>query len=810
MKKIIIISLIVLVVLFTLAIVYLNNVYLPKTIHSLIIKGIEENTGSRATLGAIKVNIFKGLVLTDLNIYQEENPLIEVKEASCIVLPFAFLRKQIIIPNISIKSARVFLERRKDNTFNLASLFSPQTPPATSSVSTASPKAPAHPSKGFSFYVYRVNLSNSEIIFRDSTLDKPFIKNVKNLNLTAYLSLPAAVKFNLSAIVPAVQPIKIRASGEFKIPQRELSAKLNILNFSPDELSVYYQGSGLKIPTGLINALVDLRVKENLLSADLQAQGNDLNIRLNNIGIKTSPELRAVLEYDLGAKTLKYSGSCQIKGTEISGVEFIDKISAVNATVTFNNSGLKTQDLSAVVLGLPFKGQATLDNFSDPYVDVNVVSGLNLASLQGLLKDKFKFDFPGTIDGKGNLYFAAKGRLSAAGDLETSGYIEFIDAGLNLKNINYPIQGINGKVSFSKDKLSPALLLGVDLKSSEISLASDLNFNNKLLKVLQCSGSYLNSEFQVSGNIDSADDSGPQVDLAGELLIDLKDLKVPLRKFREQLDKANPEGKLNAKFNLTGQANDLAGCAINVEVAADAVSLYGLKGQNLFINYIQEAGIASISSLRLSLYSGSLNAFFRTNLKSGNYPYLLNANIQDVRIEELKLDTPAKAKDISGIIQGEVKASGLLGDLAGSQGSGTIAITKGKLWELDLFKGMGKLLFSQDLANVTFNEGSCAFNIQDKSIFSDKLELKSNMVNLSGPVKIGFDGSILAKLNVNILDEFVPLTGTFKDVATAIIGQSGKFAEIKISGTLKEPKYRFQAAVTDIIKSLADTFLKRI
>ena len=84
------------------------------------------------------------------------------------------------------------------------------------------------------------------------------------------------------------------------------------------------------------------------------------------------------------------------------------------------------------------------------------------------------------------------------------------------------------------------------------------------------------------------------------------------------------------------------------------------------------------------------------------------------------------------------------------------------------------------------------------------------MINLFGPVRIGFDGSLNARLDVDIISELVPLTGTFKDVATALVSQSGKFAEIIISGTLKEPKYSFQTAVTDIIKGLADTFIKKI
>jgi hypothetical protein len=74
-----------------------------------------------------------------------------------------------------------------------------------------------------------------------------------------------------------------------------------------------------------------------------------------------------------------------------------------------------------------------------------------------------------------------------------------------------------------------------------------------------------------------------------------------------------------------------------------------------------------------------------------------------------------------------------------------------------------------------------------------------------------FDSSIDAQLNVEVLDENVPLTGTFKDITTAIVGKAGRFGVIKISGTLKEPKYKFKTAVavTDIIKGLKDILLEK-
>jgi hypothetical protein len=168
------------------------------------------------------------------------------------------------------------------------------------------------------------------------------------------------------------------------------------------------------------------------------------------------------------------------------------------------------------------------------------------------------------------------------------------------------------------------------------------------------------------------------------------------------------------------------------------------------------------------------------------------------------MDTPARVKDIAGAIQAQVKLNGFSKYSEKLSGTGNIFISEGRLWQLDLFKGLGELLFTSNFANIVFNEGSCAFIIQDKAIFTDSLQLKSNFVDLAGSGRINFDGSIDGSINVQVNDENAPITGTLKDIATVIVGQAGKFGVIKISGTLKEPKYSFKPAVGDILKSLKD------
>ncbi len=810
MKKIIVISLII-VLLIGAGIIYLNNIFIPKTIKVLIIKGIEEETNSKVSLGSLKVNIFKGLVLKDLNIYKGESALLKIKEVSCLFLPWSLAEKKIAIPILKLDSAQIFLERRKDNTFNLQDLFAPKSA-SNAAIPGATPQTKTPPvKKGFTILIYRINLSNAKVVFQDSTFNKPFIKTLENVNLAVYLSLPASVKFRLSALLPGAQSSKISGSGEFKIPTRELNAKLEVLNFFPNGFSAYYADSGLKINEGSsIDISSSLKMKDSLLFIDLAAQGENLNISQDKISCSLSLDLKALLEYNLSSNSLKYSGSSKIYNTDISGIQLIDKIKNINCGITFNNSELRTENLSAQILNLPVIAKAVLTNFSDPEISISAGSSFDLATLQEILTDKFKFNFPGVINGQGDLSLLIGGKLSEVNNFAVQGNLGITGAGLKLDKLDQPFQGISGKIEFLKDKLHQHPFIEISLSSSDISLASILSFNDSLIKVSKCSGRYYLSEFSIAGDINIHDSAKPEVDLAGELLIDLGGLDKPFPKLKDQLAQIRPEGKIKTRFNLSGNVNTLANCDIEAKFSSDSISLYGLKGTGLVFNYSQKDGLAELSPMHLSLYGGSVDASFKTDLNSKNYPYSFGAKILDIKIEELKLDTQVKSKDISGVIQGEVKLSGLLGSIEDSQGTGRVNISKGKLWDLDLFKGMGKLLFSQDFANITFSEGRCDFAVRDKSVFTDNLVLNSNMVNLSGPFKIGFDQSINAKLNVDILSDLVPLTGTFKDVTTAIVGESGKFAEIRISGTLKEPKYKFEAAVADIIQGLANTFLKRI
>ena len=702
MKKLFI-ALIILILVISIGIVYLNNVVLPVKIKSLIVNGLQEQTQRKVSLESVQFNIFKGIVLRNLIIYDHEKTIAGFKEGSCTFLILPIFKKIIAIPNIRIRSAEVFLERRKDNTFNLQDFF------LKKAVQSTAPK--------FNIFIYKISITDSSVHFKDDTFVQPFTKDLEHLNLSLNLSLPAKVKFNLKSQITAMPIIKMAATGEYSIPEQLFTAKISVQDFSPEEFSIYYQYSGITVTEGLIDVAADLKFKDNILYADISAKNRDMEFSKDKFVVRLNSQIHSNIEYGLIDKQInRLSGNIKVLNASLKFVKA--PIENISGSIEFNKESIKWSDFNFKYLDIPYKTEGTLTNFQSPQVQLR-------------------------------------------------------------------------------------------LSSKDLSLDSDLEVKDKLVNLTKLSGKYLNSDFSFKGNIDTANAESPETEINGELNLNLKDIKELFKGSKNQLEQIKPEGLVNMQVALKGNTNDFKSCNVQAKLSSANISAYGLKAKEFSLTYNQSDGTADVPIIHLSLYDGAVDGKANMNLNSANLPFWVTADIQGLKLEKLKLDTPAKDKDVEGTLQAQIKLNGFSNDISKLSGAGNISITDGKLWQLNLFQGLGALLFSKDFANIVFSEGFCGFVVQDKYIFSDNLKLKSNITDLSGTVKIGFDTSIDASINVEVIDQMVPISGTIKDITTAIVGQGGIFGVIKISGTLKKPKYKFKPAVADIIKGLKNTLFGR-
>lgn len=819
MKKKILLTLIIVVFIFSLVVIYLNMVVLPVKLRLFIIQNLGEQTNKKVKLESLQLNIFKGLVLRNLVIYDDKETFIKLAEGDFGFLILPFFKKQIVIPAVKLRSLTLFLERRPDKTLNIMELF---TPGQINESKT--------PNKKFSIFIYKISVVGSRLEFKDKTLPSEFTKTFDDLNLTLQLGAPSNVKFNLKANIPDKPKTKLAAAGIYKIKEKELSSKIYLNDLVLKDLAVYYPDSGISFGEGLIDAFLGLKFKDDIFYIALESNTKTLAFSNNNINAQLSGNLKADLEYSLGERKLIFSGNADVNKLDIWGLELFDKVSEIKGKLNFNNAGLTSDKLTAQILQIPLEAKLKLTDFKNPYLDIAITSGIvKLDYLKSILEDRFKLTIPADLQGESSLSLKIESALPFLKPFPIEGYLDILKATIKIEKLDSPLENIHGRLDFTPDTLKwpdinfqylgtnyktqgsltdfKAPKIQLSISSKQLSLESKFNIQDNLLTFSKFRGRYLDSDFSLQGNVGISDPALLQTDITAKVNLDLKNLDELFKKFKERIEKIKPSGIVNAEIKLKGNINDISSCSIQADLWSSSLSVYGLRSDSFSASYLQENKLIDIPSIHLSLYSGSLEGSLSMNLAREDFPYLLNANIQDVKLKELKQDTAIKNKDIAGTIKGEVKINGFSKDFSRTTGAGGIYIYDGKLWELNLLQGVGKLIFAKDFTGVVFKNAGCQFLIENKAIFTDNLKMESEFVSLDGPVKIGFDGSLDAALQVHVDESKFPLSGTFKDITTAIIGEAGKFGTIKITGTISEPKYKFKASAVDIIRSLKDRFL---
>lgn len=800
----------------TAGIVYLNKVFLPTKIKSLIIQGLSEATGKTVSLDSVRFNIFKGLVIRDLNISDGDNPLVSFKEGSCTFLVFPVFKKIVILPTVALRSAVINLTRRKDGSLNILDIIPKDTQPK--------------PKPKFSLFVYKVSLRDAVIKFRDETFDTPFTKELQDLDINLYFGLPAKVKFSLVSQIPASPLIRLRVLGEYRIPGNQLDSQIVLHDFSPREFLPYYRDSGLTFPQGSIDGQVNLKFRDNVASAGIFLHSKGLAIVKKQFTTLLNAKITANSWYNFKDKTFDLSGKSDVTDCSYSGLKFVGPIKKITGQIALNRSGISSHALSADIWGLPLVAKGGLTDFSNPLFEVSLTSEVGMPFTQQLLMEKLKFTVPGSLKGGAKLFLTIQNKVPTPGDITTVGYLDIFGATADLSALPGQLANINGRLIYDGQRLMwPKLkfdffgkayatkgsvsefkdpVIQFELDSDDLRLASDFAVSGKTLKISRFRGKYLNSDFAITGNIDSSHSPAMEANISGSLDVELKDLFRLPGKFKDALSKVKPSGRVHTQFDLTGNLKDLKSYNLQTRLSGTGLSLFGLKVDDLAASLNQSNGTVELPLARLSLYDGKMDVTASADFSLASPSFWVDAGIQEIDLKKLKMDTPFKDVQITGIFSTQFKANGSFADLAGVSGIGNATITEGNLWELDLFKGIGSLLLVKDFAKIIFHTGTCEFVLQDHFLSADNLVLRSNIVDLFGPVRLGLvDGSVDVTLQVNVLDEMVPLTGTLKDITTAIVGQAGTFGLIRITGTFKEPKYRFKPAMGNILKSITDTIL---
>jgi hypothetical protein len=826
MKKKIIIA-IVLFLLFSLAfgLIYLNNVYLPVKVKGRLANLLATSLNYNAEIGKLSYSLIKGLIIQDIVIYDKvkdkENTLLTVKEASFHILFLPLIKeRKIIIPIMHIDSPYLHIRYQQDGNLNFSKISLPK------------PSQQAKPKVKFSFLIYKINIFNGSGVFEDESLTPKFSKTIQDFNIGLTLSPLAKISFLMGAklLTDKEAITKLSCKGEYNVISRELNSKVNLANLVIPEFNPYFTSLPLSITSGTIeNSDLDLKFKDNIIDLKGNISIKGLTLKKGNLTLTADMNITPELSYALDKKTWDYQANLQFLQANLNGLQYIEKVSNISGDMGLMNNKLWTDNLKLQALDSVFMLKGRLEDFLNPFLKANLTAEeLNLEKLVSILPFKPEgLNLSGTSKADINI----EGYLKKL-PLDTKASLKLKDAKLQTTLLKEPINNVKGKVDFTSDTIDwlnlsfnyldtdytttgnltnfKAPQINFGLSSKDLDLKSDIKMKDNLIRINTCAGKYVDSGFDIKGDIDTQDKTNPGLDLSAKLNLKPSDVLVFLPPtLVENLKKIKLDGILNIQGSLIGKTRDYKNWNTSANITSHTFSIYNLKLSELSFNIEQKNGLLDITPFAASGYSGIIILNFSADLKPGVPTYNLKLNGSGIDLAKLKLDTDAKDKDIAGILNISADLNGNFEDLSALKGTGLFSIKEGKLWQLNLLKGLGELFLLPDYEKIIFKEALFDCAVADKSISTENLRLISDQLNLDCKGKLGFDGTLDFTVYTTVNKNLIRDSADLRKFTTAILEGLSSVLTIKVSGTIQNPKYKIIPMPLDLIKNIKDFFLSR-
>ncbi|MFH0877060.1 MAG: AsmA-like C-terminal region-containing protein [Candidatus Omnitrophota bacterium] len=847
-KRIILLILLVLFISTVVGLYYFAKNVLPRLAREKITTELAKVTQSKVILGDIKFSLLRGLVFEKIVVFDKDDvqkELCSVTEASAnfLILPF-FKEKKIVIPTLSIDGASLMLVRQKDNTFNLSYLLD------QFKQSKPQGKAPA-------VLVRTVKVSDAKISLTDASFDPAIAMTAVIRELSAQIHLNKIAFKSLLSLAKQDRVVDFEIQADYFLSEQKLAGAIAIKDLDITTYAEYLKSAPFQFEKArLFNAKIDgsfdiqKRSAQGKLSLErgtfklnnpfpvestLENTGCDFSmdetslklkallhlketsaqkdtIRVNDLSAKVNATIDIPLETNENLK-ISYEGNILITGGLISGLPSIDKISDIISELKFKNSDVVIESLNAKVFDAPVTAKGSLKN---NLLNVDVTGNFDLKTILPILtKDLHlpSLELTGTTDLTAHIVADTSGAASP----EISGEANLAGVRLKLPENNINLSSDKGRVKFDlakqdaqwhfeaveylnedysfdgtiKDFTTPAVHAVV--VGRELKVQADVVKKAQLLNITSLKAQWRSCDVNLKGQYDLQE----TLSIGGLIILDFVDLKALAPQAKEALDKMGLEGRLFLTTDAKGPVKDYTRWDIKAKGKSTAVKIYGLKAQNITLQYSQYDKTGYLNELMFDAYQGRGSVNGRLNLGAREIPYTFNAILENIDIKALKADTTLKDKNIYGILGANLHLSGTGADTNLLRGNGSFAIKDGNLWEFNPLQGLGNFIFLPRFSSIVFSRAQGDLSVQNGYVETDNLEFLGSGLGLIAEGKIYLDG----KLDLLINSQIIP---PGPQAATEVISKAASLSAIKVTGTVQKPKYTVQPIAQNIIKKLGD------
>lgn len=381
-----------------------------------------------------------------------------------------------------------------------------------------------------------------------------------------------------------------------------------------------------------------------------------------------------------------------------------------------------------------------------------------------------------------------------------TGLVDYTDDLITWKNIKGTFKN---ETYFSDGSFVNSLIpsLTSTLKGKDIDISLDAKIQRNIISPLSLNGMYFDTSFDIRGNIYLPEGESPQLDIKGKMDLALENLPRLVSQTKDFMEKYKCQGILSTDFNFKGKYNDISKSNITVNAISPKMKILNYTLDNVSLKFDKGDKPYSQLDVKALAYNGNLDIISLFDFKNENLPFRTTLQIENLNLAKLIKDTPLKGKNIAGNFSAGLDLGGLLNNVDSIQGKGTMIIKDGYLWELNLLKGLFKFIIIPDFENVVFTEAFATVYIKDNHISTDDLALISNTIDLNGQGWIDFEKNIDLMIRPDVKEtEIILAKPSVKKGPTTIFSQAQDYFNVRITGTLENPKFKMETLPQRILQ----------
>ncbi|MGE5307500.1 MAG: DUF748 domain-containing protein [Deltaproteobacteria bacterium] len=343
---------------------------LPAIARDIAVKTAAEKTGKQLSIGTVKVDLFKGIVFTDLALSSQGRTVASAKRASAHFNILSLFSGNLIVDAFELESPSVPVVRRKDGSFEIAGVSSlPRT------------KAPAK-KEGFGLVITRVAVKDAMVDFTDDSLSPAFRSYLYPLEFYAQLSPPSSAAFRFSAGI-ARGPARIVGKGTYELASRALSATAIFEHLAPADFQPYLSGK-FSITGGALDGAAAVEYKERVLSIKTDSTARNCGVELTAGKASFDGKISASYTGHARPTPPEYTVSMTLSRLEAALANGI-KINAAGA-LQIDPDVFLWKGIKLIYAGEEYVSSGSVRGFSSPTFEFGIYS--TKAQLEGLIQTK--------------------------------------------------------------------------------------------------------------------------------------------------------------------------------------------------------------------------------------------------------------------------------------------------------------------------------------------------------------------------------------------------------------------------------------